>query len=66
LVPLDAVVGFLYRDFALELDDDEEPSLDLLLEAFREEFGYEEDGEEYTLLYEEDVLGIDKESFEEQ
>ena len=64
-VPVDAVAGFLYRDFALELEDDEEPSADLLLEAFREEFGYEEDGTEYTLLYEEDVLGIDKESFEE-
>jgi hypothetical protein len=72
-IPVDAVAGFLYRDFALEVeeadddedgdDDGEEPSVDLLLEAFRGEFGYEEDGEEYTDLYEEGTLGIDKESF---
>jgi hypothetical protein len=70
-IPVDAVAGFLYRDFALEVeesdeegdDEDEEPSVDLLLEAFRSEFGYEEDGEEYTELYEEGTLGIDKESF---
>lgn len=65
-IAVDAVVGFLYRDFALELEDGEDPSVELLLEAFREEFGYDEDGEEYTLLYEENALGIDKESFQEQ
>jgi hypothetical protein len=64
-VPADAVAGFLYRDFALEVDEeeDEEPSVDMLLEAFRDEFGYEEDGEEYTDLYEEDILGIEQDSF---
>jgi hypothetical protein len=71
-IPVDAVAGFLYRDFALKVeeaddnedsDDGEEPSVDLLLEAFRSEFGYEESDEEYTDLYEEGTLGIDKESF---
>jgi len=42
-VPVESLAGFLYRDFAVEVE--ESASIDDFVEIFREEFGFEDDDE---------------------
>lgn len=45
-VPVEPLAGFLYRDFAVEKNEDEESaSIDDFVAIFREEFGFEDDDE---------------------
>lgn len=53
-LPVTPLAGFLYRDFAVETDD--EPSVEDLVTVFRDEFGYRDDVDsestEFEYLYE--------------
>ncbi|UVE49655.1 hypothetical protein KU306_12145 [Haloferax larsenii] len=49
-VPVEPLAGFLYRDFAIELDEGE-PSIDHYVRIFREEFGLVDDEGEPTEVY---------------
>lgn len=48
-VPVEPLAVFLYRDFAIELED--EPSIDHFVQVFRDEFGYSEDDDEQATEY---------------
>lgn len=61
-IPVDLIAGFLLRDFVIEMD---EPGADGLVEAFRDEFGYDEGDSDYTSLYMTGGGYIDADSFEE-
>jgi len=64
-VPVTAVAGFLYRDFAVEIDS--EPDGEELVKIFRDEFGYDPDDsdedEQYEHLYDSDDIEITSDDF---
>jgi len=64
-VSVTAVAGFLYRDFAVEIDS--EPDGEELVKIFRDEFGYDPDDsnedEQYEHLYDSDDIEITSDDF---
>jgi len=60
-IPIDALAGFLYRDFSVELDHN--PSFSDLVDIFRAEFGYLGDdqnmGSEFEMLFESNTVGAE-------
>lgn len=60
-VPVEPLAVFLYRDFAIEVED--EPSIDQFVQVFRDEFGYSEDSQsqstEYDTLFRNVTLDYD-------
>jgi hypothetical protein len=64
-VPVTALTGFLYRDFALEFDST--PEGEDLVRVFREEFGYDpgdsSETEEFEHLYTMDDIEVGNEDF---
>lgn len=61
-VPVELVAAFLFRDFVIEMDD---PGADGLVEAFRDEFDYDETDSDYTNLFQIDTGHIDVDDFEQ-
>lgn len=61
-IPVELVAAFLLRDFKIEMD---EPGADGLVEAFRDEFGYEESDSDYNALYLTDTGHIGADDFEQ-
>lgn len=60
-IPVDLLAGFLFRDFIVEMD---EPGAEGLVDAFRDEFGYDEGDSDYNALFMSGAGYIDAESFE--
>lgn len=64
-VPVEPLSAFLYRDFAVEKEEEESASIDDFVDVFREEFGFEDDDEFHQLFrnteinHETPVRGID-------
>lgn len=61
-IPIEALAGFLFRDYAITSDD---PALDDLVTAFTQEFGYDRDGEEFRHLYSTGSIDLEDESSED-
>lgn len=62
-VPVESLAAYLLRDYAIEVDDADEPSAYTLVETFTEEFGYEFGGDAFSHLYRTSDSEISQESF---
>jgi hypothetical protein len=61
-IPVELVAAFLLRDFVIEMDN---PGAEGLVEAFRDEFGYDESDSDYNALYLTGTGHIDADDFEQ-